>query len=126
MAEEGISTLEPQTLDPQAFEPQAPQRSVKRKQKPKPKQQPRYNVILWDDDDHSYEYVILMVKKIFGFSISKGFKIAKMVDAQGRCICLTTTMEHAELKRDQIQSFGPDILIERSKGSMRASIEAVE
>jgi len=34
---------------------------------------PPYNVILLDDDDHSYEYVILMLKKVFGYPIEKGF-----------------------------------------------------
>ncbi len=92
----------------------------------KRKKQPRYNVILWDDNDHSYEYVVIMMRQIFGFSYSRGLEIAQMVDSVGRCICLTTTREHAELKREQIQSFGRDMLIDRCKGSMSATIEAVE
>jgi ATP-dependent Clp protease adaptor protein ClpS len=36
---------------------------------------------------------------------------------------LTTTKEHAELKRDQIHAYGRDGLIERCKGSMWATIE---
>jgi ATP-dependent Clp protease adaptor protein ClpS len=80
-------------------------------------------VILWDDDDHSYEYVVTMMQRLFGFTIERGFLIAREVDTSGRAICLTTTKEHAELKRDQIHSFGRDNLIERSKGSMSASIE---
>ena len=95
------------------------------KQSHKPKRQPRYNVILWDDDDHSYEYVILMMRQLFGHSFEKGFELAKNVDSHGRAICLTTTREHAELKRDQIHSFGKDQLIPRCKGSMSASIEPV-
>jgi ATP-dependent Clp protease adaptor protein ClpS len=93
------------------------------KKENKPKRQPRYNVVLWDDDDHSYEYVILMMRQIFGHTFTKGFAIAKNVDAAGRSICLTTTREHAELKVEQIHSFGKDFLIERCKGSMSASIE---
>ena len=95
----------------------------KKEKKRKPKRQPRYHVILWDDDDHSYEYVILMMRQLFGHSFTSGFELAKTVDASGRCICLTTTKEHAELKRDQIHAFGADFLIERCKGSMSASIE---
>ena len=87
------------------------------------KRQPRYHVVLWDDDDHSYEYVILMMRQLFGHSFNQGFEIAKMVDSAGKSICLTTTKEHAELKRDQIHAFGRDFLIERCKGSMSASIE---
>ena len=89
----------------------------------KRKRQPRYHVVLWDDDDHSYEYVILMMRQLFGHSFSTGFELAKTVDAAGRVVCLTTTKEHAELKRDQIHAFGADFLIERCKGSMSASIE---
>jgi ATP-dependent Clp protease adaptor protein ClpS len=95
----------------------------KSKQKQKPKRQPRYHVILWDDDDHSYDYVIIMMRQLFGHPFEKGIEIARGVDSGGRAICLTTTREHAELKRDQIHAFGRDHLIERCAGSMSASIE---
>ncbi len=97
----------------------------KQKTDKKPRRQPRYNVILWDDNDHSYDYVIIMMRKLFGHAIERGMQIALEVDKSGRAICLTTTMEHAELKRDQIHSFGKDILISRCKGSMSATIEPV-
>jgi ATP-dependent Clp protease adaptor protein ClpS len=100
-----------------------PAPSVETQQEKRPRQQPRYHVILWDDDDHSYEYVVIMMKQIFGHQFQQGFKIAKEVDSSGRAICLTTTKEHAELKRDQIHSFGKDELIDRCKGSMSATIE---
>jgi ATP-dependent Clp protease adaptor protein ClpS len=87
------------------------------------KRQPPYNVVLLNDDDHSYEYVIHMLQVLFGHPPEKGFLLAREVDSQGRVIVLTTTMEHAELKRDQIHAFGPDPLIQRCKGSMSAEIE---
>ncbi len=93
---------------------------------PRPKQQPKYNVTLWDDDDHSYEYVMRMLQQLFGHPLEKGFQLAKEVDTSGRVICLTTTREHAELKRDQIHAFGPDKLIAGCKGAMSATIEPVE
>lgn len=84
---------------------------------------PPYNVVLLDDDDHSYEYVIFMLKAIFGHPPEKGYELAKEVDATGRVIVATTHLEEAELKRDQIQNFGPDPLIARCKGSMSATVE---
>jgi ATP-dependent Clp protease adaptor protein ClpS len=84
---------------------------------------PPYNVVLLDDDDHSYEYVILMLKKVFGHPVEKGFQMAQEVDATGRVIVATTNLEQAELKRDQIQTFGPDPFIPRCKGSMSATVE---
>ena len=87
---------------------------------------PPYNVVLLDDDDHSYEYVILMLKRIFGHSIEKAYEMAQEVDATGRVIVATTNLEQAELKRDQIHAFGPDPLIPRCAGSLTASIEPAE
>lgn len=87
------------------------------------RKQPRYNVILLDDAEHSYDYVVLMMKHLFRLPIETGFKIAREVDEAGKAICLTTTLEHAELKRDQIHGFGKDELVARCKGSMSAMIE---
>jgi ATP-dependent Clp protease adaptor protein ClpS len=84
---------------------------------------PPYNVVLLDDDDHSYEYVIFMLKTIFGHPPEKGYELAREVDATGRVVVATTHLEEAELKRDQIQAFGPDPLIARCKGSMSAIVE---
>ena len=90
------------------------------------KRQPPYQVILWNDDDHSYEYVIRMLLELFSHPPEKGFLMAKEVDTQGRAVVLTTTREHAELKRDQIHAYGKDILMAECKGSMWATIEPIE
>jgi ATP-dependent Clp protease adaptor protein ClpS len=101
-----------------------PEKKVK--QQDKTKKQPPYNVILLNDDDHSYEYVIRMLKQLFGHPEERGFQLAKEVDTSGRVIVDTTTLERAELKRDQIHAFGPDPLIPRCKGSMSATIEPAQ
>ena len=67
-----------------------------------------------------------MLQELFGHPLEKGFQLAQEVDTSGRVICLTTTKEHAELKRDQIHAFGPDKLIAGCKGAMSATIEPVE
>lgn len=97
----------------------------KKRQKKRPKRQPRYNVILWNDDDHTYEYVIRMLKELFGHPEETGAQMAREVDTTGRVIVLTTTMEHAELKRDQIHAYGKDTSTADCKGSMSATIEPV-
>src|SRR5690349_18800931 len=97
-------------------------------QKPQ-KQQPTlppYNVVLMDDDDHTYEYVIQMLRRVFGHPEQRGFQLAKVVDKQVRAIVLTTHKELAELKRDQVLSFGADPRIAASRGSMTAVIEPAE
>jgi ATP-dependent Clp protease adaptor protein ClpS len=84
---------------------------------------PRYHVILLDDDDHTYDYVIEMLMKLFGHSRERAFLMACEVDGIGRVIVDTTTKERAELKRDQIHAYGPDWRIPRCKGSMSAVVE---
>ncbi len=90
----------------------------------KPRRQPRYHVILWNDEHHSYEFVILMLADLFAHSPETGYKLAREVDKTGRTIVLTTTMEHAELKRDQIHAYGKDDLVAGCAGSMTSTIEA--
>src|SRR5947199_5780762 len=95
----------------------------KEKEEQKTKRQPPYNVVLHNDNDHSFDYVIGMLQKLFGYPPEKGYQMAWEVHTAGRVIVMTTTLELAELKRDQIHAFGPDRLIERCKGSMSAMIE---
>lgn len=87
---------------------------------------PWWNVILRNDDDHTYEYVIEMLGKIFGHSPEKAFQLAVEVDVLGRVIVDTTSKERAELKQEQVHGFGPDHRLPRSKGSMSAEIEPAE
>lgn len=82
-----------------------------------------WNVVLLDDDDHTYEYVIEMAQRVFRVSAQRALEIAKTVDTQGRAVCITTHREHAELKREQIMSFGADPRLARSAGAMSAIIE---
>ncbi len=84
---------------------------------------PPYDVILLDDDDHSFEYVVRMLKTLFGHPLEKGYRMAMEVHTTGRVVVATTNLEQAELKRDQIHAFGPDPLVPRCKGSMSATVE---
>ncbi|HBE71927.1 MAG TPA: Clp protease ClpS [Planctomycetaceae bacterium] len=95
------------------------------RQKSKPKKQPRYNVVLWDDPNHTFDYVIRMMQELFRHELGQARKMADEVDTAGRVICLTTTLEHAELKRDQIRAYGRDPMASHSKGSMFATVEPV-
>ena len=84
---------------------------------------PFWHVILHDDDEHSYDYVIIMLQRLFRKSAQDAHAHAVEVDTTGVTIVDTTTFERAELKRDQIRSYGPDPLVAGSGGSMKATIE---
>jgi ATP-dependent Clp protease adaptor protein ClpS len=87
---------------------------------------PRYHVVLLDDNHHTYDYVIEMLMDIFGHSRETAYEMACEVDARGRVIVHTTYKERAEMKRDQVMSYGADWRIPHCKGSMSAIIEPAD
>jgi ATP-dependent Clp protease adaptor protein ClpS len=98
---------------------------IKRKPstRPVPRRLPAFNVVLLDDNDHSYDYVIEMLGVVFMYPVERAYQMAKEVDKSGRVVVLTTHKELAELKRDQILRYGADPRLTRSQGSMSAVIE---
>ena len=91
--------------------------------KQRDEQTPLYNTILLDDDEHSYEYVIEMLQKLFFCTESAAYQHAVEVDTTGRTIVMTCELEQAEFARRQIQSYGADWRQPQSKGSMSAIVE---
>jgi ATP-dependent Clp protease adaptor protein ClpS len=104
----------------------APAKPDKREKKKPPKNMPPFHVVLLNDDDHTYEYVMEMLKSIFGHDEQKSYTMAREVDNEGRVIVFTTHKELAELKRDQIHAFGRDDRVATCCGSMSALIEPAE
>jgi ATP-dependent Clp protease adaptor protein ClpS len=94
--------------------------------RPRVEQLPPYHVVLLDDNDHTYEYVIDMLQSLFSHAQEQALVLAEQVDRTGRAIVCTTHKERAELKRDQILGYGCDFRISRSKQSMKAVIEPAE
>jgi len=84
---------------------------------------PLYNVVLLDDDEHTYDYVIEMLQKLFLISQTRAFQHAVEVDTSGRTIVLTCELPEAEFARDQIHTYGADWRMPKSKGSMSAVVE---
>jgi ATP-dependent Clp protease adaptor protein ClpS len=82
-----------------------------------------FHVVLLDDDEHTYDYVIEMLQKLFFLPLETAFKHALEVDTAGRTIVITCDLPQAEFGRDQIQGYGADPRMPQSKGSMSAIIE---
>jgi len=93
---------------------------------PKPRHVPLYHVVLLNDDEHTYDYVIEMLGRIFRIDGLKAFKLAQEVDVRGRAIVHTALLEQAEFKRDQIHAYGSDWRIDECQGSMSAAIEPAD
>ncbi len=84
---------------------------------------PLFNVVLLDDDDHTYDYVIEMLGRLFMMPPETAFHHAVEVDSAGRTVVMTCEREQAEFGRDQIHSYGADPRMPKSKGSMSAVVE---
>jgi len=82
-----------------------------------------WKVVLWDDDHHTYEYVIEMLMEICQMSLAKAFSHAVEVDTQKKTIVFSGELEHAEFVQERILGYGPDPRMTNSKGAMTATLE---
>jgi ATP-dependent Clp protease adaptor protein ClpS len=71
----------------------------------KTRRQPPYNVILENDDHHSMEFVVEVLRKVFGYSQGKSYQLMIQAHETGRAVVWTGAREVAELKYEQIISF---------------------
>lgn len=90
------------------------------------KRQPPYHVILFNDEEHTFDYVIELLMKLFRHNQPTAEALTLQVHLKGRAIVFTTHRELAELKRDQVIAYGPDPRMSASKGPIGCSIEAAE
>jgi ATP-dependent Clp protease adaptor protein ClpS len=84
---------------------------------------PPYNVIILNDEDHTFPYVIELLVKLFAHPIEKAKELTWRIHTTGRAIVYTTHKEKAELKRDQVLNYGADPFSASSKGPLRCYIE---
>jgi ATP-dependent Clp protease adaptor protein ClpS len=84
---------------------------------------PPYNVILENDDYHSFEFVMEVLQKALGCNAQRAFLFTQQAHTSGRAVVWTGTKEVAELKHDQIHTF-EEIRADGSKlGPLGCSIE---
>ncbi len=78
----------------------------------KPKSKPRdevrllppYHVILLNDDDHSFDFVINVLRKVFGFELERAVQFTIEAHTKGRAVVWTGPKEVAEFKVEQVQT----------------------
>src|SRR5262245_50135841 len=85
-----------------------------------------YHVIILNDDEHTFEYVIEMLQSIFGVSHATALAHTTESDVTGSSIVWTCGLEEAEQKRDRIHAYGPDWRMPNSRGSVAALVEPAQ
>lgn len=89
-----------------------------------PRHARRHNVVLWNDEHHTFDYVVKMLQEICGHSTEAAFRLTEQVHEDGKTIVYTNHLELAELKKDQITAYGKDKAVAKCKGSMTATVES--
>src|SRR5438067_12998284 len=85
-----------------------------------------YHVIILNDEEHSFEYVIEMLQTVFNIPYATAFAHTMEADSTGSSIVLTTSLEEAEQQRDQVHAYGPDCRMPNSRGSVAALFEPAQ
>ena len=92
--------------------------------KPRRKRQPRYAVVLHNDDLNTFEFVIGVLQKVFHYDQPKAYQLTFRAHVSGRTAVWTGVLEVAELKADQIRSCGADPLrAADGAGPLRVTVE---
>lgn len=105
---------------------------VRPKSKPKTdptagtRKQPPYHVIILNDEEHTFEYVIELLRRVFAHSQETAEILTWRIHSTGRSVVYTCHKEKAELKRDQVLAVGADPRMKNSQGPLQCYIEPAE
>jgi ATP-dependent Clp protease adaptor protein ClpS len=87
-------------------------------------QLPPFAVVLHNDDVNSFEFVIGVLQKVFGYGLPQAFMLTRQAHETGRSIVWTGSREVAELKAEQVHSCGPDpVMAHRGAQPLRVTVE---
>lgn len=66
---------------------------------------PPYHVLIENDDDHSQQFVVQVLRKVFGFDESQAIQLMHHAEEAGEAVVWTGSKEVAEFKLDQLRTF---------------------
>ena len=90
------------------------------------RQQPPYAVILHNDDDTSMQWVVHVLRKVFGYNETKCVEHMMEAHETGRSVVWVGALELAELKADQMVGCGADPSNPKAKEPIRVTVEPTE
>jgi ATP-dependent Clp protease adaptor protein ClpS len=89
----------------------------------RPKLLPPYHVLIENDDDHSQLFVVMVLRKVFGYDDTKAVELMMTAHTAGEAVVWTGPKEVAELKLDQLRTFHEKRDNDRDLGPLRCRIE---
>lgn len=85
---------------------------------------PKYKVVLYNDEDHTYDYVVEVLTKTCQMGRAQAFRCTVEVDLSGRATVFMGGKKACKDVCDKILNYGPDHRLMRSLGSMQAAVES--
>lgn len=73
---------------------------------------PPYNVILHNDDVHTFDDVARALNRVIGVSLKRGYELADIVHNHGNAVVATCRKEQAELYREKLEGYKLTVTIE--------------
>jgi ATP-dependent Clp protease adaptor protein ClpS len=77
----------------------------KEREKTSTRRFPPYHVILENDDYHTFDFVVDVLRKVLGCPLERALQLTLQAHTSGRAIIWTGPKEVAELKVEQVQTF---------------------
>ena len=85
---------------------------------------PPYHVLIENDDDHSQQFVVIVLRKVFGYDEAQAIDLMHTAERAGEAVVWTGPKEVAELKLDQLRTFHEKHWSDdRDLGPLRCRIE---
>ena len=99
-------------------------RDIKSDTRQRTKRQPPYAVILHNDPINGFDYVVGVLRKVFGYGVTRSLWLTLKAHVSGQTVIWTGSFEVAEFKRDQVRSCGPDpAMMAEGAGQLTVSLE---
>jgi len=87
--------------------------------------QKAWKVVLYNDEDHTYDYVVEMLVHVCRMAREQAFRCAVEVDLEGRTVVHYGGHSDCARIAAQITSYGPDHRLMRSRCGMNCSVEGL-
>ena len=84
----------------------SPSTQTKPETTPETDQPVPWNVVLLDDDFHTYDYVIRMMQELFAHPLEKAYQLAKIVDADAKAAKFRSVVKQLGASRDETVAIG--------------------
>jgi len=84
------------------------QRSKVPKNDKRPKKEPRYHVLLYNDDFNTIQFVVAVLLRVLNCTFEQAVQMMAEAHNTGQAIIYTGSLTQAELVRDKILGHSPD------------------